>query len=78
MRAFSRFRPRFQALITETSIALVGMWRSKHCDTITPDLDLHHVQPARMLRRVVKLEPRQDSRSFGGFEGLVERSSGSS
>ena len=36
MRDLSRFRRRSHALTSLTRIALLGIRRSKHCDTITP------------------------------------------
>ena len=38
------------------------------------DLDLDHVEPAGVLRRVVKLEPAEDATGLAGCERLVERS----
>ena len=35
------------------------------------DLDLHHVEPARVLRREMELETAQDASGFGRLEALV-------
>jgi hypothetical protein len=40
------------------------------------DLDLHHVQPARVLGHVVKLHLPQDPSCLGRLEGVVERRRG--
>ena len=38
-----------------------------------PDLDLDHVEPARVLGRVVELQPPQDATRLRRREGLIER-----
>jgi hypothetical protein len=37
------------------------------------DFDLHHVEPAGVLGRVVELQPAQHAARFGGRKGLVQR-----
>src|SRR6185295_8251197 len=37
-----------------------------------PDLDLHHVEPARVLRREVELETAQNAPGFRRCKALVE------
>src|SRR5215470_19659497 len=38
------------------------------------DLDLHHVEPARVLWRVVELQSAKDATGFRRWEGFVQRS----
>src|SRR3954447_4130489 len=47
--------------------ALVQALAAQH-----PDLDLGHVEPARMLGGEVELQPAQDAMRLRGGEGLVE------
>ncbi len=37
------------------------------------DLDLDHVEPARMLGREVEFDPAQDAAGLGGGKALVQR-----
>src|SRR5262245_38903261 len=40
------------------------------------DLDLDHVEPARVLRREVKLQPAENSTRLWGLKRLIERRGG--
>ena len=56
IRAFSALRRRSQAEISRTKDALVRNATVEALADHHADLDLDHVEPARMLRRVVELE----------------------